>query len=99
METKIGFLETFNVKANRIEKSNSRMIADVVVYSAIVLILMIAVTSCKVVWATNSLDGLIGAAAAVGTAFVTVAGSAMYFLFNQKKTEERESKQTEIQKP
>lgn len=84
---KIKFLETWNDKAQRIEKSNSRLIADVIICFAIVLVLIITLTACKVAWVKDDLDGLLGAGAAVGTTFVTVGGSAMYFLFNQKKSD------------
>lgn len=60
-------------------KSNSRLIALIVVIWALVLSTIVLIFSK---------DEIINGAIAAGTLFITMAGPAMTFVFMQKRTEE-----------
>ena len=62
--------------------SNSRLIADVVILYALAL--------AQQVILFRGDAGIMVAASAAGTIFLTVGGAAMAFLFVQKKTENKE---------
>lgn len=63
-------------------KSSSRLNATIVIMTALLMSLWVVGVGT---FAGDS--SLLTAAAAAGTIFVTIAGPAMYFMFNQKKTE------------
>lgn len=75
-----GFLQDSNGS-----RSNSRLIADVVIGVALILAEQIILLRGD--------TSIIVTAAAAGSLFLTIAGSAMLFLFSQKK---EEGKQEEI---
>jgi len=88
METKtIGFLETYNAKAGVIEKSNSRRVANIIIYTSLAFCAVILLTGCWIALSAKESISLIGIATTIGTLFTTTAGVAMGFLFFQKKTE------------
>lgn len=68
-----GFFDS--VRGN---KSSSRLIGFLVIVMALIF-------AQEVLWFGR--DDVVMAAAAAGTIFITIAGPAMVFLFNQKKTE------------
>lgn len=65
----------YSVRGN---KSSSRLIGFLVIVMALIF-------AQEVLWFGR--DDVVMAAAAAGTIFITIAGPAMVFLFNQKKTE------------
>jgi hypothetical protein len=77
---KIGFLQDANGNF-----SNSRLIADIVIIAALIF--------AEQVILLRGDTAIIVAAAAAGSIFLTIAGSAMLFLFSQKK---EEGKQDEL---
>lgn len=64
-------------------KSSSRLIGFIIVVSALVFVQ-------EILWFGR--DNIIQAAISGGTLFITLAGPAMYFLFEQKKNEKTEGK-------
>ena len=75
-EIKDGYLRSI---AGR--KSSSRLIGFIIVISALVFVQ-------EILWFER--DNIIQAAISGGTLFLTLAGPAMYFLFEQKKNEKTE---------
>lgn len=68
------------------DKSSSRLIAFVII--------MVALIDVNVILIFGR-DNIMVAAAAAGTLFLTIAGSAMVFLFQQKKNEIKASDATD----
>lgn len=76
MEEKTGFLEEAPGK-----KSNSRLIGDIIIFYALVLV------SYVIIAGIYSGASIILIAASGGTLFTTIAGPAMLFIFKQKQIE------------
>ena len=69
-------------------KSNSRRSAFIII--------LVALFDVQLILILAGGKNIILAATAAGTLFLTLAGSAMLFLFNQKKTEQEQIKNNEI---
>lgn len=76
METKTGYFEE---KPGH--RSSSRLIAFIVICYACILAEQV------IIFAFLQNANILMAAASAGTAFTTVAGAAMYYMYNQKKQE------------
>lgn len=75
-------------------KSNSRLIADIIVLWALVF-----GTALIVIKVINPAINIMDIALAVGTVFASVGGTAMTFLFFQKKTEAKDNELTKMNQP
>ena len=79
---KTGFFE--DASGN---KSSSRAGSFIVTMIALILVTILVCTISWVAFKNGNTENMLGALTGVGTFFVTVAGAAMVFMFNQKKTE------------
>lgn len=82
METKTGFFEV--TPGN---KSSSRLNSTIIIWIALLMVSILVVSISIVAIKTGNTNGMLGALTGVGAFFATVAGGAMVFMFNQKKTE------------
>ncbi len=67
--------------------SSSRVITFLVVTAAVVLSFMVIASGCWIAIQNKEVASLLGAAGAAGTLFVTIAGSTLLWMYNQKKQE------------
>jgi len=88
METKTGFFEE-----KEGHKSSSRLIAFIVVVSALLMAEQI------LIFAYLQGTSVLMAATSAGTAFITIGGASMLYMYNQKKQELSADKENEIPKP
>ncbi len=96
-------MENTTVKVKFLEsepgvQSNSRLQSNIIIGYAIISSLLILIFGCFLLWKQDkSFLNLLALAGAASGNFLTIASPAMYFAFNQKKTELLESK-TEMDK-
>ena len=71
-------------------KSNSRLIAFIVICVSLLLTVGVTAIGAMLAIQTKSSSALISSAAASGTLFLTIAGTALLFVFGQKKEETKQ---------
>lgn len=85
---KTGFLQ--DGKGNN---SSTRLNSTVILWTTLLFVGFIIGVGSIIAYKNSSVTDLVLVATSGGTTFITIAGPVMYFLFNQKKTEDNGQEQ------